>query len=697
MSRDYSISKVIGQGASIGVAIAISCAIILPQSVMAAKKKSNFITGSVAGYASAATLSKSGASTSRLDISPASSTLKRGLKALRKNKMKQALAARSALRSGSLERKVMAWAIAMDGRGVDVETLSKISQDLADWPGGLTMRRNVEQALVKTTGGESLRVAFSATRPESQKATIALARAQLKAGNKRAARKLIAPVWHSSKLGKSQERKILKHFGKVLTKSDHRARVEYLLTKKRLRGAERIAGLAGATRLIKARVAVERKQPSANAKLAAVPAFQKRDANYLLSKARHLRRAEKFTAAAKVLLSASPKNIHPNAADHFWTEQRILAADLVEHNSPKTAYRLASRNVAKSATKRIDAEFYAGWIALRKLRAPNTAVKHFGRLLKIARTPLSKSRGHYWMGRALVKAGKNQSAGKHFAAAARHDTTFYGQLAARKLGRKSIGVSKARPTRSDRARFNRYELVQAIRKLETAGYHNKARRIYRFLARHMKKSGELALLAARAEKQGDYQLSLQVGKRAFIRGYSVDNLAWPIGAIPRNTKTSGAGLPLAYAIARQESTFQVDARSPANALGLLQLLPSTAKSTARSIGIRYSRRKLVTSASYNARLGTAYLKQQMNKFGGSFILTFVAYNAGPRRASQWMKRNGDPRGKSLDFVVDWIEQIPFSETRNYVMRVMENYQVYKTRLKGGRLTIGKDLRRGKRT
>ncbi|MEE9314897.1 MAG: lytic transglycosylase domain-containing protein [Rhizobiaceae bacterium] len=680
----------------LGLSTALACAVVLPQLAHSAGKKDMRITGSVSSYASSASLAKSGRNASRLDISPASAILKRGLKALGKNRMKAALVARGQLRSGSLERKVMAWAIAMNGRGVDVATLSKISQDLAHWPGGKTIRNNLERALMKQANGDALRVAFSASQPESKVATIALAVAQLRAGNKKTAHKLIAPIWRTQKLTKGLERQVLKQFRGVLTRADHRGRVEYLLTKRRIRSAERIAGLAGATRLVSARAAVERKQKNAHSKLAAVPAFQRNDANYLLSKARYLRRANKITSAAKVLLSASPSKIHSNAADQFWVEQRILASDLVEKNSPKLAYRLASRNVAKSSTKRIDAEFYAGWIALRKLKNPGRASKHFGRLLKLAKTPLSRSRGHYWMGRALSKSGQKKSAAKHYAAAARYDTTYYGQLATVKLGRKSIAISKARPTRTDRVQFTKYELVQAIKKLESAGQHRKARTIYRFMSRRMKKPGELALLAAQAERQKDYQLSLQVGKAAFIRGRNVDNLAWPIGAIPRNTKTSGSGLPLAYAIARQESTFQVDARSHANALGLLQLLPTTAKRTARSIGVRYSRHRLVSDASYNARLGTAYLSQQMKQFGGSFILTFAAYNAGPRRAQEWVQRFGDPRGQSLDKVVDWVEQIPYSETRNYVQRVMENYQVYKKRLKGGQLTISRDLRKGTR-
>jgi len=433
---------------------------------------------------------------------------------------------------------------------------------------------------------------------------------------------------------------------------------------------------------------------SASKALADVPSSQRGDPNYLQSKARHLRRADKLTQAAKALRQAKSKNIHPNAADGYWIEQRILASDLLEAKAPKTAYRLASRNVARARTKQIDSEFYAGWIALRRLKDSTTAVRHFEKLLKLATTPLSKSRGHYWMGRALRSPAK---AREHYQAAAVHDTTFYGQLAARKLGRSAISVSRARPTRTVRAQFPKYELVQAIAKLESAGKTSMARPIYRFLARNLDNPGELALLAARAERAGDHQLALQVGKIGFIRGMSVDTLAWPIGAIPKSARTSGAGLPLAYAVARQESTFRVDARSPANALGLLQLLPSTAKRTARSIGIKYSRRKLVTSASYNVRLGTAYLDQQMDRFGGSYILTFAAYNAGPLRAQQWIERFGDPRGKSLEFVIDWIEQIPYAETRNYVQRVMENYQVYKTRLKGAKLSTDKDIRRGKTT
>ena len=343
----------------------------------------------------------------------------------------------------------------------------------------------------------------------------------------------------------------------------------------------------------------------------------------------------------------------------------------------------------------MDAEFFAGWIALRKLNDGRTASRHFQRIIDLASTPISLSRGHYWLGRALSQMGDKKGATAQYAKAAQFDTMFYGQLAARKLGRKTISISRPRPTNAERSKFPQYELVQAIAKLESAGHPRRARTIYRHLSRKLAGAGELALLAARAERRGDHQLALQVGKNAFVRGKDVETLAWPIGAIPTATRTGKAGLPLAYAISRQESTFQVDARSHANALGLMQLLPSTARNTARKAGVRYSRARLTSDAAYNALLGTTYLGEQLDRFGGSLILTFVAYNAGPLRAEDWIKRNGDPRGGTVEAAVDWIEQIPYSETRNYVQRVMENLQVYNARLKGRALTIDRDLVRGK--
>lgn len=631
----------------------------------------------------------------RVDTRPASALLKKGLSAVDAGRMSEALSIRKSMTGGSLERKVLAWAIAMDGDEVPVAELSDIGNDLSHWPGNARIRLNIEKALVERGDGATLVAVFSRSRPRTFEGSVALARHLKATGNRKRAADIISAIWREDVFSRKRENEIEKLFGDLLTRDDYRSRLEMLLSKRRVRGAGRIAGKAGATRLTAARAAVERKQKHAGKRLAAVPDFQRKDANFLFSKARHQRNIGQISNAARTLISITPKSIHPLAADYHAREHRIIASDLLEIGKAKLAYRLAAHNVARRASRRIDAEFYAGWIALRKLKDPATAQRHFKRQLSIATTPVSRSRGHYWMGRALEATGNKPAANGEYEKAARHDSHFYGQLAARKIGRTRLSISASRPNRSERARFPKYELVQAITKLESADHPRRARLIYRFLGRQLNNPGELALLTARVERQGDFQTSLLIGKAAHHRGLDVDTLAWPVGAIPRDTRTGRAGLALAYAISRQESTFQIDARSSANALGLMQLLPATARNTARKAGIKYSLGRLTTDAAYNARLGTHYLDLQLARFDGSLLLTFAAYNAGPGNAEDWVKRFGDPRGASLDQVIDWVETIPFSETRNYVQRVMENYQVYKARLQKAPLRIDRDLRRGR--
>ena len=214
-------------------------------------------------------------------------------------------------------------------------------------------------------------------------------------------------------------------------------------------------------------------------------------------------------------------------------------------------------------------------------------------------------------------------------------------------------------------------------------------------AKEIESPGELALLAKKAEERANHSLALQIGKTAFAEGRDVAALAFPTGVIPATANIAGSGTALAYSIARQESAFNPTAVSPANARGLLQLLPGTAKAVAKRHGLSYAPALLTGDPGYNATLGAHYLGEQIASFDGSYVLTFIAYNAGPRRVREWIERYGDPRGKPIDQVVDWIERIPFPETRSYVQRIMENYQVYKTRL-GQETDIVADLRFGRR-
>ncbi len=571
--------------------------------------------------------------------------------------------------------------------------IAAAASKLAGWPGLSIMRANSERALYREELPAKIVIgAFGGTAPKTAQGAIVLARALIKAGNKKAARKMLASYWRTAKLDAKDEALIIKSFGKFIPSGAHRFRMERMLYHDRVRSAGRVAKLAGAEALYNAWAAVIRRKGSAGKLLAKVPQKQQ-SAGYLFAKAKHLRRQNRFVAAAKVMAKApsdQTRLVHP---DEWWTERRVLSRELIDIGEVKLAYQVAANHAAASKGKIADAEFHAGWYALRALREPDKAAVHFSRIADVSKGPISRARAYYWLGRTAELGGPGE-AGTHYKKAARYGMSFYGQLAAAKLGRKSIDVAYPRPSQADRNAFDRREAVHVIRRIEAAGHEKRARLFYRALARELDSPGELALLAVMAERRGDHRLALQVGKIAAARGIRIGALAHPLGAIPAAANIKGNGRALAYAVARQESEFNVGAVSKAGARGLLQLMPGTARDVARKTGVAFSKQRLTGDAAYNAKLGSAYLREQLERFGGSYVLTFAAYNAGPRRVEDWIERYGDPREMSTDRIVDWTERIPFAETRNYVQRVMENYQVYSMRI-SGRFDIVSALKRGR--
>ncbi len=635
-----------------------------------------------------------GISGTQARVTPISGSLMQGLEALSKGDASRALAIRAGLKAGSVDRKTLAWAIALSG-DVDVPSgvISKIAQDLPQWPGTKAIRRNLEKALKRENlPPERVIAAFATSKPASVEGAAALARAHLALGNAKAANLAIAPFWRHERLGKANETMVLKTAGQALTRKDHRVRMHTLFYRDRIAAAQRVQSKAEQVSLAKARTAVIRKSSNASKLISAVAQSSRKDPAYLFTRIEHARRTEKFDTASSLLLKAPQSAKAMIDTGEWWVERRIASRKMIEERKYKLAYRLAAEHRSSEPKDIIEAEFHAGWYALRFLKDRKAARRHFSRILQVAQKPLSKSRGHYWLGRTNT----GTEATKHYRSAARYSGTFYGQLAAAELGVKKLAIRKPSPSGADRNRFQARELVRAIVRLEKTGFAWRSKSIYRHLAKTLTSPGELAILAARAEKRGDHNLSLQVGKIAFSRGYDVGTLSWPVGAIPGSAKIGNTGRALAYSIARQESAFDKAAVSPANARGLLQLLPGTAKGVAKRSGLPYSFKRLTRDAGYNATLGAAYLAEQLRDFQNSYILTFAAYNAGPRRVDEWIERFGDPRGAKLYQVLDWIEQIPFTETRNYVQRVMENYQVYKTRIADSRLTIGHDLTHGRR-
>ncbi|UGX87916.1 lytic transglycosylase domain-containing protein [Phyllobacterium meliloti] len=622
-------------------------------------------------------------------------SLKTGLDALSSGDVQQALGIRNGLPVNALDRHILTWAIGLSNApGIPSSEIAHAAAELPGWPGMATFRNNSERALYKENPAPATVIsAFGGTPPQTAEGTIILARAFVATGNIARARQVLGPFWRTKKLDDTQEAMILKEFAQVIPREDHLMRMLTMLYEGKAKSAGRVAKLANAEPLYSAFAAVLQKSPDAAKKLADINGSMQSNPAYIFAKAQYLRRQERFKEAADVLATAPRDAASLIDPDAWWVERRVLSRELLDIGDAKRAYTIAAMHSAETPSVAAEAEFHAGWYALRALKDPQTAQRHFARIAEISSRPMSASRAYYWLGRS-VEAGAGGNAKDYYSRAARYGTTFYGQLAAAKLGQSSLQLPYPRPSDADRARFAQREAVRAIQRLEDTGYDQRAAMLYTSLSQELDSPGELALLAVMAERKSNHFVALRVGKTAAQRGIDVGALSHPIGAIPTNANISGSGAALAYAIARQESEFNAGAVSSAGARGLLQLLPGTAKEVAKRAGISYSKDRLTGDAAYNATLGARFLGEQIAKFDGSYVLTFAGYNAGPSRANEWVSRYGDPRGKSVDEVVDWIERIPYTETRNYVQRVMENYEVYKSRLYG-KAQIESDLTAGR--
>jgi soluble lytic murein transglycosylase len=619
-----------------------------------------------------------------------------GMSALADGNVSAAIDARDNLMPrDSIERRALTFAIVTSGLpGISSEEFKAALQTLADWPGLDSIERHYERAFYREhPGNDAILAAFRDRPPQTPEGRILLARAlkQASTADQPKAVAMIRDMWTGSALNIWLENEILKDFPDDLTPADHKGRMDYLLYRDRVKQAARFAKLGNAVPLFDAWSAVIRQSKNASTLLAAAATAGQNDPAFLYAKISYLQKKEDYAGAAK-LLAGAPKNAEQRInSDEWWHEQRIVSRGLFESGKMKEAYQLAASSLAESANAIADAEFHAGWFALAGLKDGKLAAEHFNTLLNNAARPASQARALYWLGRAeRLAGGTGEDA---FRRAARYDHTFYGLVAAAEIRSRGQMIAPDMPTSSERSRFAARAPVQAIALFEKNGYNSPARLLYRELADEMSAPGDLAILAVRAKTGQDEALALEIGKKAYAMGARDASLAYPLGAIPDAAQLSGVQLALAYAVSRQESGFNPQAVSSANAMGLMQLLPGTAKDMASQLGLAYAPDKLTDDTAYNAMLGTQYLDNQIRRHGGSYVLTFAAYNAGPAKVREWITRFGDPRGQTLEGVLNWIESIPYPETRDYVERVMENFEAYQ-KLLGLKGDIAADLSAG---
>lgn len=620
-----------------------------------------------------------------------------GLAALARDDAQAALTARDNIvpRDG-IERKALTYAIVTSGLGkISSEEYLAARETLIGWPGLADLERHYERALYREhPSDDAIFAAFRLQEPETPEGSILYARALKNIGETDKARQIVSALWSSAALNTWLEGEVLNGFGDLLTPADHRARMDYLLYRDRIKQAARFAKLANAQPLFDAWSAVIRQNPKAPALLKAAEAGFKDDSALLYATIVQKEQSDDFEGAAALLGKLPAKAADRVNSDEWWHEQRIVSRGLFEAGKTKAAYDLAAAHVAESPAAVADAEFHAGWFALEGLKDGKLAAVHFDRLLTVATTPQTSSRALYWRGRAEEAAGGDGQT--YYRRAARFDHAFYGLVAASEV---KGPVPEARgaegePTPSERLLFASRQTVQAINLFQENNYPAAAKRLYRALAEQMESAAELTALAEKAAREQDNALALEIGKKAYAKGGDNAALAYPLGAIPETAGLSGRHLALAYAIARQESGFNPGAVSAARALGLMQILPGTAKDMASQLGLAYAPEKLTQDTAYNAILGSQYLDNQIRRQGGSYILTFAAYNAGPGKVREWLKRFGDPRGKSLAVALNWIESIPYPETRDYVERIMENFEAYQSQL-GLPADIAADLTAGR--
>jgi soluble lytic murein transglycosylase len=636
-----------------------------------------------------------------LDLSAADlDTLKQAITLARNGKTGPATDLQKSL-DDPLARKLIEWVLLRsDDNTGDYSRYAAFISANPSWPGIRPLRRRAEAMLWQEQDDPAfVRAVFAKDAPLSAKGHLALARAMLVQGDRAGAQAQVRVAWRNEALGMDLEDQVYDMFKDLLTPADHHARMEMRLYAEDVDGGLRAAsrGVPVTGAVAKAWAGLIRKAPNVKALMEAVPAEAEHDAGFIFARAQWLRRDNHDAEAAQLILSTARDPAQPLDTDKWWEERRVLARKLLDDGDPATAYQIVrDAAVPEREGFRWEQQFTPGWIALRFLNDPATALVHFTKVGQTSNSPTTLARAGYWQGRAAEALGRRDEARAYYEAAARHGTAYYGQLARSRLGYQDMLLRpppEISPER--RAAIGQMELVRATELLYAIGERDL---VISFVADIGDRSNDIALLAAVAEiagHNGDARAATLVAKPALARGLPLEHYAFPTFGIP-DYQTIGPAVDasVVYAIARQESVFNQSEVSSAKAMGLMQVTPEAGKETAKRFNATYDEKRLLSDAVYNVQMGAAELGDRMSGYRGSYILTFAGYNAGPGSVRKWIASYGDPRDPKVD-PVDWVERIPFSETRNYVERVMENLQVYRVRLGGGpRLMIEADLHRG---
>lgn len=606
--------------------------------------------------------------------------------------------------SDPLVRRMLQWRLASSQEApLYFSDISSALNELQGWPGRTTMRTRAEQAIFDTAMSAPERIAFLRQEggPLTGDGRIALAIALQELGQRSEANEIARAAWREDTLTSTAEARAIAQFNSAFSSEDHAARVDALLWRGQRSAAQALASrIPTADRLVmNARIALQsRARRGLQAAVDAVPSSRENHPGFMYDRAVYRRRTGQPETALPLMAEIDPRQAPAFARDDIHRERRLYLPRALRAGNYRQAYALVSNHGLASGESFADAEWLSGWISLRYLNQNQRAAEHFSHLSENVSSPVSLSRALYWRAEAARALGNRDEAERLLGEAARFNFTYYGQLAATRGNREATLQlpDTANVSTAVRARFEARELVRALRLISETGVVRDFESIAFFLDDTLDDPQEIELLSQLAREQSYPRTALRSAKAGLFRNVVAANAAYPTIDLPPAVRSRNRPEPaLVHAIIRQESEFDPRAVSHANAHGLMQLIPTTARLQAQREGMTYQRAALTADPQYNVTLGSAHLADLVDNYGGSYILAIAAYNAGPGNVSEWIGDWGDPRSRSVD-AVDWIELIPFSETRNYVHRVTENLQVYRHRLAGRPtpIELERDIERG---
>ena len=584
--------------------------------------------------------------------------------------------------AGAIGADIIAWQRLRAAQGM----LGEFEAFLArrpDWPGLVLLKEKGEVAVARSDDPARVIAYFGPDQPATGLGAVRLVRALLDAGQNAAAETEAFRAWTDLNFSAAEEDSMLQMMGNSLSVA-HEVRLDRILwAGGRVAEAKRMLPRVSAEwrALAMARLALQSEAADAPKLVDAVPKNLAADPGLAQARFVYRMRADRYDDATTLILQRS--STAASLGDpQAWADRRAtLVRYLMRKGQVKDAYKVASMHQLTSGTDYADLEFLAGFIALRKLGDADTALKHFARLKKSVATPISLARADYWTGRALQDKGDADGAAAAYQSAARYQTAYYGLLAAEKLGLTldpalvTVGVAGPGWKTAD---FAGSSVLAAARLLSAAGDRSLSKRFFLHLAESLD-AAELEQLADLALRMNEPHIALVVAKAAAERGVILARSYYPVtDMVPDGLPVSRA---LALAISRRESEFDPAAQSPAGARGLMQVMPATAEIVAKTLGEDFTTARLTVDPPFNVRVGSTYLRELADQFGPAVALIASGYNAGPGRPKKWIAEFGDPRSAGVD-VVDWVETIPFTETRTYVMRVAEGVVIYRAQLKG---------------